>query len=170
MSQDSLKARAEALLQHADVRLNGERPTDIQVHDDRLYSRVFAHGSMGLGESYMDGWWDAQDLPGFFTRILGSHLDEQLKTLSTVMLHVKAKYFNTQRGSRAFTVGKAHYDTGNDLFAAMLGRYKMYSCAYWADADNLDDAQEAKLDLMCRKLGLQPGQKVLDIGCGWARR
>jgi cyclopropane-fatty-acyl-phospholipid synthase len=115
----------------------------------------------------MDGWWDAADLPGFFTRILGSHLDEKLKTLSTLILHFKAKYINEQRGQRAFEVGKAHYDTGNDLFSAMLGKRLVYSCGYWAEAGNLDDAQEAKLDLLCRKLKLEPGQKVLDIGCGW---
>ena len=167
MSQDSLKARAEDLLKHADIHINGNAPTDLKVHDERLYSRVFAHGSLGLGESYMDGWWDADDLPGFFTRILGSHLDEQLKTLDTLLAHLKAKYLNLQRGQHAFEIGKAHYDTGNDLFAKMLGKRLIYSCGYWAQADNLDDSQEAKLDLICRKLRLQPGQKILDIGCGW---
>ena len=167
MSQDSLKARAEDLLEHADVRINGDRPTDIKVHDEHLYSRVFAHGSLGLGEAYMDGWWDADDLSGFFTRILGSHLDEKMKNLGTLVAHLKAKYINEQRGKHAFEIGKAHYDTGNDLFAKMLGKRLVYSCGYYAEADNLDDAQEAKLDLICRKLRLEPGQKILDIGCGW---
>ncbi|EQD78030.1 cyclopropane-fatty-acyl-phospholipid synthase, partial [mine drainage metagenome] len=64
-------------------------------------------------------------------------------------------------------MGKRHYDTGNDLFEAMLGKRLVYSCGYWAQADNLDDAQAAKLDLICRKLRLKPGMRVLDIGCGW---
>ena len=167
MSQDSLKARATALLEHAGILIDGSRPTDMHVHDERLYARVFAHGSLGLGESYMDGWWDTDDLPGMFTRILNAHLDTELKTLDTLLVHLKARFINRQRGENAFEIGKVHYDLGNDLFRAMLGKRMVYSCGYWAQANNLDDAQEAKLDLICRKLRLQPGQRVLDIGCGW---
>ena len=167
MSQDTLKQRAEDLLQHAGIRIDGEAPTDVRVHDDNLYARVFAHGSLGLGEAYMDGWWDVDDLPGFMTRLLSSHLDEHLKTLDTLIAHLKARFINLQRGEHSFEIGKAHYDLGNDLFHAMLGRRLVYSCGYWTEADNVDDAQAAKLDLVCRKLRLQPGQRVLDIGCGW---
>ncbi|WP_199097430.1 cyclopropane fatty acyl phospholipid synthase [Dyella sp. ASV21] len=167
MSQDSLKGRAVTLLEHAGIQLDGPSPTDMHVHDDRLYARVFAHGSLGLGESYMDGWWDAEDLPGMFTLLLRSRLDNELKTLDTLLAHLKARFINLQRGENAFEIGKAHYDLGNDLFQAMLGKRLVYSCGYWAEADNLDDAQVAKLDLICRKLQLKPGQRVLDIGCGW---
>ncbi len=167
MSQDSLKTRAEELLAHAGIHIDGDAPTDIRVHDDRLYSRVFAHGSLGLGEAYMDGWWDSSDLSGFFTRVLASRLDEKLKNLDTLVAHLKAKYLNLQRGEHAFEIGEAHYDLGNDLFEAMLGKRLVYSCGYWAEAGNVDEAQEAKLDLVCRKLRLQRGQRVLDIGCGW---
>ena len=167
MSQDSLRQRAAELLEMAGVYINGTSPTDIRVHDDQLYARVFAHGSLGLGEAYMDGWWDAEDLPGLFTKILCSHLDEHLKTLDTLIAHLKARFINMQRGQHAFEIGKAHYDRGNDLFKAMLGKRMMYSCGYWASAANLDDAQEAKLDLICRKLKLKAGMHVLDIGCGW---
>ena len=167
MSQDTLKERASALLELADIRLNGSRPTDLHVHDERLYARVFAHGSLGLGESYMDGWWDADDLPALCTRLLTAGLDQELKTLDTLLAHLKARFLNLQRGERAFEVGKVHYDLGNDLFHAMLGKRMVYSCGYWAASDNLDDAQAAKLDLICRKLQLKPGQRVLDIGCGW---
>ncbi|MEY2169923.1 MULTISPECIES: cyclopropane fatty acyl phospholipid synthase [unclassified Rhodanobacter] len=167
MSQDSLKQRAEDLLLHAGIRIDGNAPTDVRVHDEDLYARVFAHGSLGLGEAYMDGWWDVDDLPGFMTKLLSSHLDEHLKTLDTLIAHLKARFINLQRGEHAFEIGKAHYDLGNDLFHAMLGKRLVYSCGYWAEAGNLDDAQAAKLDLVCRKLRLQPGQRVLDIGCGW---
>ncbi|MBO7942481.1 class I SAM-dependent methyltransferase, partial [Streptomyces sp. S9] len=73
---------------------------------------------------------------------------------------------------RSFTVGERHYDLGNDLYRAMLGQRLVYSCGYWRDRNgaalrDLDAAQEAKLDLVCRKLGLKPGMRVLDIGCGW---
>lgn len=169
MSHDSssLKARAQDLLQHAGITLGGNRPTDIVVHDDRTYARVFAHGSLGFGEAYMDGWWDVPDLPGFFSRVLSSHLDDSLRTLDTLIAHLKARFLNLQRGDHAWDVGRQHYDLGNDLFEAMLGKRLVYSCGYWANADNLDDAQEAKLDLICRKLQLRPGQRILDIGCGW---
>lgn len=167
MSPDSLRQRAAELLEMAGVRINGHAPTDIRVHDEQLYARVFAHGSLGFGEAYMDGWWDADDIPGLFTKILSSHLDEHLKTLDTLIAHLKARFINMQRGQHAFEIGKAHYDRGNDLFKAMLGKRMMYSCGYWANATNLDDAQEAKLDLIYRKLQLKPGMRVLDIGCGW---
>jgi cyclopropane-fatty-acyl-phospholipid synthase len=167
MSRDSLKHRAARLLKLAGIHIDGNRPTDLRVHDERFYNRVFAHGSLGLGEAYMDGWWDADDLPGLFNRVLSSHLDEELKTLDTLLTHLKARFVNQQRGEHAFEIGRAHYDLGNDLFQAMLGRRLVYSCGYWAEADNLDDAQAAKLDLICRKLRLRPGQRVLDIGCGW---
>lgn len=167
MSQDSLKQRAVDLLKIAGVELNGSAPSDFRVHDERTYSRVFAHGSLGLGESYMDGWWDSDDLAGLFTRFLRGHLDARLKSLDTLIAHLKARFVNLQRGEHAYEVGTTHYDLGNDLFRAMLGKRMVYSCGYWAQADNLDDAQEAKLDLVCRKLQLKPGQRVLDIGCGW---
>jgi cyclopropane-fatty-acyl-phospholipid synthase len=167
MSQDSLKHRAVELLQQAGIQIGGHAPTDLLVHEERTYARVFAHGSLGLGEAYMDRWWDADDLPGFFTRVLSTHLDDSLKTLDTLIAHLKARFINMQRGEHAWEVGKRHYDLGNDLFHAMLGKRMVYSCGYWAQAQNLDDAQEAKLDLICRKLRLQPGQRLLDIGCGW---
>ena len=167
MSRDSLKQRAVTLLEHAGIHLDGNAPTDLRVHDDGLYARVFAHGSLGLGEAYMDGWWDADDLPGMFTRLLRSHVDQELKTLDTLLAHLKARFVNLQRGEHAYEIGRVHYDLGNDLFQAMLGERLVYSCGYWAEADNLDDAQVAKLDLICRKLRLRPGQRVLDIGCGW---
>ena len=167
MSQESLRQRAAELLELAGILLGDPDPRDLHVHNEQLYARVFAHGSLGLGEAYMDGWWDADDLPGMFTMILRSHLDEHLKTLDTLIAHLKARFINMQRGQHAFEIGRVHYDRGNDLFKAMLGKRLVYSCGYWANAGNLDDAQEAKLDLICRKLQLKPGMRVLDVGCGW---
>ncbi|MDE2156145.1 MAG: cyclopropane fatty acyl phospholipid synthase [Xanthomonadaceae bacterium] len=167
MKQDNLKERAGDLLEHAGIHIDGSAPIDLRVHDQRFYARVLAHGSLGLGESYMDGWWDADDLPGLCTRLLTVGLDQELKTLDALLARLKARFINLQRGERAYEVGKVHYDLGNDLFRAMLGKRLVYSCGYWAEAGNLDDAQAAKLDLVCRKLRLRPGLRVLDIGCGW---
>lgn len=167
MSKNSLKQRAVDLLALAGIHLDGNAPADLRVNDERLYHRVFSHGSLGFGEAYMDGWWDSDDLAGMFTRLLSSRIDSRLNTLDTLLAHLKARYINLQRGDHAYEVARTHYDLGNDLFEAMLGRRLVYSCGYWAQATDLDAAQEAKLDLVCRKLQLKPGQRVLDIGCGW---
>jgi len=166
-STGRLRKAAEQLLASADVQIGGGRDCDIQIHNDRVFQRVFAHGSMGFGESYMDGDWDARDLPGLMSKLLQARLDEQLRNVGTLLLWAQARFVNLQRGKRAYVVGQRHYDLGNDLFAAMLGRRLVYSCGYWADAHDLDAAQEAKLDLVCRKLRLRPGMRILDIGCGW---
>jgi cyclopropane-fatty-acyl-phospholipid synthase len=167
MSRSKLRHRVEGLLAAAGVTIDGDRPTDIQVHDERLYARALAHGSLGVGEAYMDGWWDAADLDGLLLRLIAAHTDEKVHSLDDMRLWLKAKLLNLQRGRRAYVVGERHYDLGNDLFQAMLGKRLVYSCGYWAQASDLDAAQEAKLDLICRKLGLAPGMRVLDIGCGW---
>lgn len=167
MSRDKWHKKVEWLLSMADVEIGGERPWDIRVHDDRFYGRVLAQGSLGLGESYMDGWWDCESLDEFFYRILHVDLERKAKQRLRLLDLLKAKLVNLQRPSRAFEIGKRHYDIGNDLYRCMLDKRMIYSCAYWKDASTLDEAQEAKLDLVCRKLDLQPGMRVLDIGCGW---
>ena len=168
----SSRSKVEELLATADVRVGGERPWDVQVHEPRFFARVLAQGSLGLGESYMDGWWDAPSLDGFLYQLLHAGVDERVHSLGDVLAGLKARVVNMQSMRRSFTVGRRHYDLGNDLYSAMLGRRLVYSCAYWRDdsgmpLDDLDAAQEAKLDLVCRKLDLGPGLRVLDIGCGW---
>ncbi|RDZ28270.1 cyclopropane fatty acyl phospholipid synthase [Lysobacter silvisoli] len=172
MSAESLRHRVEALLALADVQVGGERPWDIQVDDERFYARVIAQGSLGLGESYMDGWWRCESLDAALFRLLRAHVDERVHGWSALFDGLRAHLINLQTRKRAFTVGERHYDLGNDLYRAMLGQRLVYSCGYWRDRSgaplhDLDSAQEAKLDLVCRKLGLQPGMRVLDIGCGW---
>jgi len=162
------KKVAEGLLNHADIAIDGSRPWDMQVHNEELYRRVLSDGSLGLGESYMDGWWDCKRLDEFFYRAIKADLESKIKTdIRTILNLIIAKTFNLQSKSRAFLIGERHYDIGNDLFRAMLDKRMTYSCGYWKNAKNLDDAQEAKLDLVCKKTGLKPGMKVLDIGCGW---
>ena len=167
MVRNTARNRVESLLTLAGVRIDGDAPVDMQVHDEQLYARIIAHGSLGLGEAYMDGWWDAADLDGFLFHLLDAHLDERVGGIDDAALFLRAKLVNMQRGRRAYKVGEQHYDLGNDLFHAMLGKRLVYSCGYWKEAPDLDAAQEAKLDLVCRKLDLKPGMRVLDIGCGW---
>ncbi len=158
----------QELLQKADIEINGSRPWDIQVKHPDFFKRVLQKGSMGLGESYMDGWWECERLDMFFHRALKHKLDEQLPHhIQDILRIALARLVNLQSKKRAWQVGKAHYDLGNDLFSLMLDPYMQYSCAYWKDATTLEAAQEAKLDMICRKLQLKPGMRLLDIGCGW---
>ena len=163
----SYKQTAQSILDLAGIEINGDKPWDIQVHDDRVYQRVLAEGSLGLGESYMDRWWDCEKLDEFFYRVLKGNLAEKVKSRGVLWNVLKAGLINMQNKLRAFEVGERHYDIGNELFEHMLDRRMVYTCGYWRDADNLDDAQESKLELTCRKIGLKPEMKVLDIGCGW---
>jgi len=154
------------LLAQADVQINGERPWDMQIHDAGVIDRILAQGSLGLGESYMDGAWDCAALDQFFARVLAAALDRQVSA-GLALQSLRARLTNLQNARRAWQVGEVHYDTGNEFFTAMLDSRMTYTCGYWAEASNLEEAQFAKLDLICRKLGLQPGMRMLDIGCGW---
>ncbi|NJB84700.1 cyclopropane-fatty-acyl-phospholipid synthase [Lewinella marina] len=155
------------LLSRAGIVVNGRRPVDLQVHRERFYDRVLAEGILGFGESYMDGDWDCEALDDLITQVLRANLAERVRPLKMFWPVLRAKISNQQRKSKALRVGEQHYDIGNDLYERMLDRRMTYTCAYWKNATTLDEAQEAKLDLVCRKIGLQPGMKVLDIGCGW---
>ncbi|TSC63987.1 MAG: cyclopropane fatty acyl phospholipid synthase [Parcubacteria group bacterium Gr01-1014_91] len=172
----SARAFIEELLKKADVKIGGDRPQDITVHDERLFNRVIRYGTLGLGEAYMDGWWDANALDSFMTKVLTAHLEKEIKVnIASVFTVAKAFFFNLQSSKRAFKVGEVHYDLGNDLYESMLDRRMVYTCGYWSSpstssghrAMTLGEAQEAKLDLVCRKIGLKAGDRILDIGCGW---
>ena len=166
MGSDS-EAIIRDLLAEAGVEVNGSHPWDIQVRDDRFYDRVLREVELGLGEAYMDGWWDCRAIDQFTARVLRARLDQKIRGSWKIIWHIlRSRLFNLQSRSRAFEVGEEHYDLGNDLYRAMLDKRLNYTCGYWREADNLDQAQEAKLDLVCRKIGLEPGMKVLDIGCG----
>jgi len=154
-------------LEDTDVKINGDRDWDIQIHDSRFYRRVFFDGALGLGESYMDSWWETIQLDQLFHKLLVTDLEHKVKTRADLLVKLQSKIFNLQAMRRAFHVGKKHYDIGNDLFSCMLDKRLTYTCGYWKHADTLDQAQEDKLDLICRKIGLQENQRVLDIGCGW---
>ena len=158
----------ERILAAADISINGNNPWDLEVKHQDFYGKVLRDGSIGLGESYMEGWWDCGCLPELFRRLIPSEPEKELrKNLKMIVYLFQSVVLNPGRNSKAYEIGQRHYDIGNDLYRCMLDKRMVYSCAYWKDAENLDDAQEAKLDLICRKLGLKAGDRVLDIGCGW---
>ena len=159
---------ARQLLALAEIKINGSNPWDIIVHNDKFYEVVLSRANLGLGESYMDGWWECEKIDEFFARLIRAQIPGKIKKNSYLISQVLlARMLNRQSRKRAFQVGERHYDLGNELFINMLDKHLVYSCAYWRDAQTLDDAQENKLELICRKLNLQAGMKVLDIGCGW---
>jgi len=166
-TQEKLKKTVQDILSLANIKINGNRPWDIQVHNPDLYARILSKGSLGLGESYMDGWWDCKNLDQFFDRILSNNLHKKIKPINAMFDVLKWKIINLQSKKRAFEVGKKHYDISNELYKNMLDKRLTYTCGYWNKAKNLDKAQKAKLDLVCKKIGLKEGQKVLDIGGGW---
>ncbi len=168
MKKPNAKKVVQKILDYADVKINGNRPWDISIRNRNFYERLLAGGSLAMGESYMDGWWGCEALDQLFDRTLSARLDKKVKKEKQVLWAIfKAKMINAQSRSKAYVIGKRHYDIGNRLFSIMLDKRMIYSCGYWKKAKTLDEAQEAKLDLICRKMGLKPGMTVLDIGCGW---
>lgn len=178
---DRYRTIVEELLASANIKINGTRRWDIRVLNDGFYRRVLSNGNLGMGESYMDGWWECGHIDELIAKILRSGLAQKAKRNARVVLHaIGAIVMNAGRRSKAFKIGERHYDLGNDLYKAMLDRNMVYSCGYWrkvktparrlhqqAIAGGLDEAQEAKLELIVKKIGLRKGMKVLDIGCGW---
>ena len=156
------------LLLEAEIAINGANPWDIQVHDERFYQRIMEDAYFEFGESYMDGWWDCEALDECVNRINGAHLPQKLKEDIKMLWYVaRSRVLNRQKRARAVVVAEQHYNLGNDLYRAMLDARLCYTCGYWKDARTLDQAQEAKLELICRKINLKPGMRVLELGCGW---
>ena len=165
-------SRAQNLLSDclavAGIHVNGTRPWDIAVHDDRFFGRVLAFGTLGLGESYMDGWWDCEALDEMCCRAIRARLDRRFAfRLPNVWAVVSALFVNQQTIRQSRKVGRVHYDLSNDFFEAMLDPNMQYSCALFAEGDDLASAQLRKLDWICERLRLRPGLRLLDIGCGW---
>lgn len=166
--QGSAERTIRDLLAEVGITVDGPDPHDIQVHDPRFYRRVLTHGSLGLGDAYVDGWWDAESVDETIRRMLEGELKEKVRrSPRTILLALLSRVLNLQSRRRAERHARNHYERGLDLYRAMLDRRMVYSSAYWKDADDLDAAQEAKLELICRKLGLRQGRTLLDIGCGW---
>ncbi len=163
------RAIIEGLLYQADISIDGGNPWDIQVHDAAFFDRVLGDGALALGETYMLGWWDADDLFEFFIRLLSCSAVRERKNVGwrTRLAFIKARLLNLQSRRQARQLAEVHYNLSNDLFEHMLGRSMAYSCGYWSRANSLDAAQVAKYDLICSKLGLKHGERLLDVGCGW---
>lgn len=152
----------------AGVGVEGKKPGDITVKNDAFYGRLLRDASIGLGESYMDGWWECEELDLFIEKLLRVDVKKKIQgSLRMKLLTLQALVTNMQSRDRARQVAEAHYDIGNDLYEVMLCKRMVYTCGYWKNASTLDEAQEAKLELICKKAGIEPGMRVLDLGCGF---
>lgn len=162
------RSHIEHMLTDCGVRIGGDDPWDPHVHNARVFFRIAREGSLGAGESYEDGDWDCEALDVLVERLMRAQLDRGLaagwRELASSFV---GRVIDRHAPRRAAANAKAHYDLGDDLYAAMLGPSMVYSCAYWANASTLDAAQEAKLELICAKLKLRPGMTLLDVGCGY---
>ncbi len=168
MASENAKKVVAELFEYAGVKINGNNPWDIQIHDERFYERVIKDAYLGFGESYMDGWWDSERMDELITKLALARLEDKIKGSWKIQWHLlRSKLFNLQKPSRAKEVGEKHYDIGNDLYERMLDKRMNYTSAYWKNAKNLDEAQEAKLELICKKLNLEEGMTILELGCGF---
>ena len=167
-SQNKFRAKLEKLLEGTDIVFNGNNPWDINVYNSNLYERILTQGSVGLGEAYMDGWWDSNQLDELFNKFCSAQIKSRvILDPQSIKNGLWAYFINRQSKHLVSKIVKHHYDIGNDLYRLMLDARLTYSCGYWKEAKTLDQAQEHKFDLICRKLNLQSGQRILDIGCGW---
>src|ERR1700712_1046307 len=158
---------AAQILNEAGIQINGSAPSDIRFNAPGVIERAFTQGNLGLGEAYMDGQWDSEHLDEFFHRLMKTGMTDDVKPMRLVFYALMARFMNRQSVRRSRTVGQVHYDLGNAFYSTMLDSRMTYTCGYWENANNLEEAQVAKLDMICRKLQLKPGMRVLDIGCGW---
>lgn len=170
MPSQSYRQTIEEILKPADIQIDGDRPGDIKVHNHKTYQRILSQGSLGLGESYMEGWWDSSHLDVFFEKLLGAQVHKR-KRFKTLFRGLRARLSDMLRNPQSVVksrrVAEQHYDLGNKFYRAMLGETMQYTCAYWQNAQTLDEAQKNKMDLVCRKLQLKQGERVLELGFGW---
>lgn len=169
MIENGALDQLQRLVEPAEITINGANPWDIQIYRPNECLAALGRGTLGVGEAYMEGWWDSKHLDQSLDRVMRSGILEKVvrSNPKSVVSWFQNAVQNPQSTRRAFQVGEAHYDLGNDLFEAMFDKRMVYSSGYWKDAENLDEAQEDKLELICKKIGLERGMRVLDIGCGF---
>jgi len=156
------------LLASADIHLNGNRAWDIHINHPHLLTRLLKQGGVALGDSYMDGWWECQAIDQMLERAMRARLHEKLQTPRAWWESLRGRMRHSDSEGPSRIVGRMHYQVGNPVYQAMFDTHMTHSCAYWVEgAQTLEEAQLAKLEMICRKLQLKPGMRILDIGCGW---
>lgn len=163
----TLKRLVTRTFSRAGVAINGDRACDIQVLKERFYRRA-ARGPLGLGEAYMDRDWDVRSLDDLFRRVITADLGRSaIAMLNRLLLNLRARFSNLQSRRRAAAVAETHYDLDHRMYELFLGPYNQYTCCFFRDTDDLEQAEIIKLEMICDKLEIGSGDRVLDIGCGW---
>ncbi|CAG7731439.1 unnamed protein product, partial [Allacma fusca] len=169
--RDILKVMSTNEMKRAGVKINAKNsnPWDLRIFNEKFYQRLAAEQTLGLGEMYMEGWWECDSVDGYFTKIIRAELYRTLNRdpWHKLFHYLQFRVFNLQTTARSWEVAEKHYNLGNDLFKSFLDSSMNYSCGYWRDAKNLEEAQHHKMELIGKKLKLEPGMRILDIGCGW---
>jgi len=157
------------MLSPSDVSIGETQPWDIQVNNPRFFRRILDGGRLALGESYVDGDWDCPSLDEMTCELLEVGVRPPLWSMRReIALIIASKLVNMQNRRRAWEIGSHHYDLDNEFYQEMLGPSMAYSCALYRNgAQDLTEAQNAKFELVWKKLGLKPGMRILDIGAGW---
>lgn len=151
---------------------NNSNPICIEVHDARFYRAIALNADIGAGQAWADGWWHTADLKAALQLLLqNAHLwavgNQALSALSQPLFRLRhwARRNSVQQAKKNIA---AHYDLGNEFYAQWLDKRMLYSSGiYLQDTTTLEEAQLEKIDRICRKLELRPGQTVLEIGSGW---
>lgn len=166
----------------AGVRIGAKGSHDLAVNDPAFFRRLLGDPLLQFGETYMDGLWDSPAVDEVVAKLFSAERDGRISTvlplwrvpgLAGLALirhgyrYIRDRLTNRQTRARSTTVAEEHYDAGNELYRLMLDPTLTYTSGVWAPGYTLEDAQNAKYDLIARKLGLKPGQRVLDIGSGF---
>ncbi len=167
MTMRLFKPLIESLLEGTGVRLDGDRPWDIRVNRERLYRRAL-RGSLGFGEAYIDGDWDCEALDELFRRLLSANTQKRpLIRAARAVKSLQSRLMNLQTRRRSRAVAEEHYDLDHRMYALFLGPWNQYTCCFFDGTDDLERAEVVKLEMLCDKLELRAGDRLLDIGCGW---
>ena len=165
------KAIVTRFFKRAGIECDGSDPGDPQIRDPRFYRRVLFGGSVGLGDSYMEGWWECERIDLFIEKLLRSGVSDGVPRFDDWVLKLVSRIVDRQDRVRSLRVAKEHYDNSPEFYVGVLGekaKYIFYTCAFWKDPnESLEEAQLNKADMLCQKAGLKPGMTILDIGCGW---
>jgi cyclopropane-fatty-acyl-phospholipid synthase len=155
------------LFSRAGITIGGNKHWDIRVNNDRFYPSTL-RGSLGFGESYMKGDWEVESIDALFRRIIRMDIPRSsLVTLNRLYLDIKSRLTNLQTRIGSLAIAETHYDLDHRLYELFLGPYNQYTCCFFNQAQSLEEAEVEKLELICNKLDLHEGDRVLDIGCGW---
>ena len=160
----------EVRLPGGQVRHFGSGPAvSLTIHDDAFFRRIATRGKLGVGESYTAGEWDSDDLVVLFELLLRNAATAADRHAGWRRLLETRPRLDRRNGLLRSRRNIAyHYDLGNELFRLMLDETMTYSCAVFErDGESLADAQRRKYGQICERLRLGPGDRVLEIGCGW---